>query len=180
DLPDTRKIYESNPETPVEHYINEELFNKRIKMIAEPKINFIIEVLNSDVSNEKWLDIGCGTGEILMAAKAQGFDAYGIESDEREVTFGTVKGLNIKQAFISPETKDKEIIELIKEADIVSLYNLLEHIENPKGFMEFVKENMKLGAKLVIEVPHTPSLAEFVNLTFPMITYRHLTAPQHL
>jgi 2-polyprenyl-3-methyl-5-hydroxy-6-metoxy-1,4-benzoquinol methylase len=130
-----------------------------------------------------WCDVGCGVGELLICLKQNysgQFKGIGIESDPAEIRFGQDKGLEIVQGFITPEITANEIIEIIHKADIVSMLNVLEHIEKPDEMIAFFKQHMKSGAYLAIEVPRHPSLASFVNLMSPELTYRHIEAPAHL
>jgi len=107
-------------------------------------------------------------------------EGIGIEIDPAEIRFGRDKGLKIVQGFIDPDNTSEEIIDIIRKADIVSMLNVLEHIEKPDKIINFYKKHMKKGSNLVIEVPRHPSLASFVNLTSPNLTYRHIVPPVHL
>lgn len=71
-------------------YLNEELFNKRVKQIAYPKVKWISDKINK---KELWIDIGCGTGEILSAAKIFRYEVIGIDSDKKEIEFAKSKGM---------------------------------------------------------------------------------------
>ncbi len=87
-LPNIKKLYSDIPDTPVEHYINKDVFNKRVEMIAKPKVNYIFNIANkNNINLHKWLDIGCGTGEILYEVKKHNCEVIGIESDLREIDF---------------------------------------------------------------------------------------------
>jgi hypothetical protein len=108
------------------------------------------------------------------------FESFGLEIDPAEINFGRSKGLRIIEKFIDPENIDDEIVEIIHKADILSMLNVLEHIEKPDEMISLYKQHMKKGAYLVIEVPRHPSLASFINLVSPDLTYRHLTPPVHL
>ncbi|OGT06716.1 MAG: hypothetical protein A2103_01115 [Gammaproteobacteria bacterium GWF2_41_13] len=154
-------------------YVNKELFAKRVTVIAEPKVQYVTKrVLNKG----KWIDIGCGTGEILYAAKAQGWDALGIESDLEEVNFAKEMGMNVEQLFLGPEN----VGEYVKDATIVSLVNILEHLLEPKMLMKAIAGSISQEARIVIEIPRHPSLSSFANKVFPDLAVRHIYAPDHL
>ena len=44
-------------------YANDSIIDYRIENIAKPKVDYVLSNLKNKVSS--WLDIGCGTGEIL-------------------------------------------------------------------------------------------------------------------
>jgi SAM-dependent methyltransferase len=130
-----------------------------------------------------WCDIGCGVGEVLMALKSfqqSEYEAIGIESEPKALQFGREKGLNIVEGFLDPNNQMENLLNIISDADIVSMFNVLEHVEYPDRVIDIFKKYMKKGSFLVIEVPRHPSLASFSNLVFPQFTYRHIDPPVHL
>ncbi|WP_312353850.1 class I SAM-dependent methyltransferase [Aminipila sp.] len=181
-IPDVKKLYEGNPDTTVDMYVDKDLFYKRVKMIAEPKVNFILNVakqLNIDVRS--WLDIGCGTGEVLYILNKLGYNAMGIESDLREVNFAKQeKKLNIIEGYVDVQEENLEIAQAIQEASVISFFNVLEHINEPDRFIDYIYQNMSDKTLLIFEVPKHPSLASFVNLTAKENIYRHMVPPIHL
>lgn len=182
DLPDINKLYEGVPDKNIEGcYVNEEIFQKRIPIIAKPKVEYVLDVVNK-YSKELnlWLDIGCGTGEILTAVNDFGLKAIGIESDKREVNFAREKGLEVIEDFFDYRNENKKILDALKNSSIVSFFNVLEHIEEPKLFMDHIAKYMSKESFLIFEVPMHPSLASFANLTSPTSSYRHIIPPEHL
>jgi len=187
-IPNARKLYDAEHSAASNHFLDEDVFVKRVQTIALPKVQFIFEAIEQDLKTDKnkkylWCDIGCGVGEILMALKNYNpsCESIGIDIDPREIEFGKGKGLNIIKGFVPPPrmTNDSEsITDIIKQSDVVSMFNVLEHLEHPNEMIDYVKL-MKKGAYLIIEVPKHPSLASFVNLISPAFTYRHILPPIH-
>jgi CMP-N-acetylneuraminic acid synthetase/2-polyprenyl-3-methyl-5-hydroxy-6-metoxy-1,4-benzoquinol methylase len=184
-IPDVKTLYASEGAKASAIYIDDEVFSKRVENIALPKIKFISDSINK-TPNEKllWCDIGCGVGEILMALKnvdyVNYFNGIGIEIDTEEIKFGIKKCLNIIEGFLVPNDVSSEIVKIISTADIISMFNVLEHTEQPDQIIDIFKKYMKNGAYLIIEVPRHPSLSSFANLTNPNLTYRHIVPPIHL
>lgn len=90
------------------------------------------------------------------------------------------KGLEVHNLFIDIEKENEKTRELLEESDIVSFFNVLEHMVNPKGFLDFIGKRMHPGAVLALEVPRHPSAASFANLTCKNQVYRHIDPPIHL
>ncbi len=157
----------------------DETYDERIRMIAIPKIDWVLDVCaNYGIDIGNWIDIGCGGGEILQALKLKSIDGTGIESDKREYEFACKKGLKVRNLRV--DYVNKEISELISSSSVISFFNVLEHIPDPKIFIDYLSNNMKPGSVLVFEVPRHPSLASFANYTGSQFIYRHIVPPIHL
>jgi SAM-dependent methyltransferase len=181
-IPNAKKLYEKEGTPASVIYLDEEVFQRRVETIGLPKIEFVIDAIGEH-NHRMWYDVGCGVGELLEGLKqnySDQIEGIGVEIDPAEIRFGRDKGLRIISGYIDPENTADEIIEIICKADIVSMLNVLEHMEKPDEIMKFYKRHMKSGAYLVIEVPRHPSLASFANLISPGLTYRHIAPPVHL
>ena len=154
-------------------YCDIDNYKRRIESIAIPKIDFI----NSYLSKKgTWLDIGCGVGEIVYAAKMRGWEACGIESDPKEVAFARQQNIPVIQAYLELGN----ISDYVADCDVISLLNILEHINNPVFFLSMISHSIKTDAYVIIEVPRHPSLSSFVNLVFPSLAARHIYPPDHV
>jgi len=176
---DVSSIYDTGNEAQKQAYIDEELFNKRKKLIAKPKAEFIDSVITESASADKglWIDIGCGVGELLYEASALGYDTVGFEADPSEVTFAKNHGLNVIQTYIG-SNQDSSASEYLSNAKIVTAFNILEHIADPLSWMKNIVSQMCKGGHLVIETPREPSLTGFCNLIG--LPYKHMVTAGHL
>jgi len=145
----------------------------RIELIAKPKVEFVTGHIGHVGT---WLDVGCGTGEILVAARDQGWEAIGIESDVDELEFARKQGCQVREAYL---TRDNAQVH-IGIADVVSFFNVLEHIPHPVDLLQAVVTAISPGTYVVIEVPRHPSLSSLANRAFPWLAHRHMYAPDHL
>jgi len=185
-IPNVKNLYDSTSEKTKasEVYLDYDIIPKRVETIALPKVKFIFDSICRTSEKLLWCDIGCGPGEILMALKntdyVDYFEGIGIEISSAEIKFGRKNGLNIFEGFLNVDELNDEIIKIISASDVISMFNVLEHIEQPDKIVDFYRKYMKTGAYLVIEVPRYPSLASFVNLVSPDLTYRHIIPPVHL
>jgi SAM-dependent methyltransferase len=154
-------------------YAVKELFATRVDTVAAPKVRFVSLRTGE---RGKWLDVGCGAGDVLFAANAEGWHAVGLESDPAQVRFARAMGLDVEQIFVDPAT----IGRYVGDAAIVSLINVVEHVLLPDELLRRVADAMRPGARVVVEVPRHPSLSSFAIRTFPEFAARHIYPPDHL
>lgn len=95
--------------------------------------------------NLKVLDIGCGTGDFLKYGKDSGISVLGIEPDE------SARNLSVQKGIPTYKSLDK-----IKEDgfDVITLWHVLEHVENPHDYFEFFKKRLGTNGILIIAVPN--------------------------
>lgn len=174
-------------ESSFECYLSDEIFAKRLENIAMPKIAFIDSVVQNLKNNQNfdfktWLDIGSGGGENLYAAKELGYDIMGFESDKKSLQFSNERlgGEYVRSGFLDITNCDIKLLEWIARVDVITFFNTLEHLENPRKVLGFFGDTMKTGSLLIIEVPRHPSLASYANVMSPHKVYRHLIPPYHL
>lgn len=153
-------------------YIGEDIFRERIQQIARPKIEFCLEHIERP---SLWIDVGCGTGEILEVLKEENIPAIGIESDIEEVQFARSHNLKVTHADFTTIEED-----LFSATQCVSFINILEHIKDPVRVIGNIVRHLPDFAYVIIEVPRHPSLSSYNNLAFSSLSYRHIYAPDHL
>lgn len=170
------KLYKGGEKGSVQKLIymaGEKLFKDRIKQIAVPKVSYCNSLIKG---RGLWVDIGCGSGELLVAARKSGWTVKGFEPDVDEADFAERHGLGVVRGYITAENSRE-----LKDAKIISLINVLEHIGDPVSLLKNAVRNLKPGAYVALEVPHHPALSSFVNLVFPASIYqRHIFPPDHL
>ncbi|MBU3948476.1 MAG: class I SAM-dependent methyltransferase [Proteobacteria bacterium] len=93
------------------------------------------------------LDIGTAGGAFLDAANEFGFDAYGMEPSKDLVERGKSRGLKIEQGTI--ENHDFEAHSF----DMVSLWDVIEHLPDPKAALIEIRNLLKPNGVLLINFP---------------------------
>lgn len=98
------------------------------------------------------LDIGCGTGNFLAAARAAGYAVSGTELDRNAAHFAKeqlglprVLGLTISE-FAEQYTEEK--------FDVVTFFEVLEHQAAPVGFIQKVKACLRPRGYVALSVPN--------------------------
>jgi len=102
------------------------------------------------VSHPTLLDIGTSTGLFVHACAEHGINAIGIDTDASAISIG-------KQLFSAAQLFRKELGEVAaegKQFDFVTLFEVLEHVENPRQLVETAKRLVRPGGKLVVFVPN--------------------------
>ena len=104
----------------------------------------------------KYLDIGCSTGFVVEAAKNIGWDAIGIDLNPSAINFGKDRGLNLKNKSLDEISFDKESF------DVISLFDVLEHLPNPTEIISQALGYLKRGGLLFIYVPNWDSASRIL------------------
>jgi 2-polyprenyl-3-methyl-5-hydroxy-6-metoxy-1,4-benzoquinol methylase len=112
-------------------------------------------------SNGQVLDIGCGRGEFLEAAKAAGLSARGVDQSHESVALCRSKGLDVEQADMF------DYLESLADASLGGAYcaQVVEHLP-PAAVPRLVKllsQKLRLGALVAIETPNPECLAIFAT-----------------
>lgn len=101
--------------------------------------------------NTKALDIGCFNGFFVKKLLSLGYDAQGIDFNKSAVAFGQVKlGLGSR---ISTQTIEA-MIEQEKRFDVITLFEVLEHLPDAKTFLGNVTKLLKNGGVLILSTPN--------------------------
>ena len=95
----------------------------------------------------KVLDIGTAGGAFLDAAKAFGYDAWGMEPSAYLVAQGKKRGLQIEQGTIEKNQFEKNSF------DMICLWDVIEHLTDPKGSLEIIRDLLKPDGVLLINYP---------------------------
>ncbi len=111
-----------------------------------------VKLINSRSKEGKsLLDIGCGTGDFLLAAKQNGWQVTGIEPDEKARAIANTKTNNL--VFESVNLFDLES----QQFDVITLWHVLEHLPDLKKQITTIKQLLKPNGTLIIAVPNFKS-----------------------
>lgn len=112
----------------------------------------LLTMLNKD-ANRCILDLGCGNGHLVSYLVKQGYDAYGTDASENGIAIA--KKEYPGRFFLQDLSTDKLPVELQKvKFDTIVSTEVIEHLYNPDGFIEFCKNVLQKHGELIISTPY--------------------------
>lgn len=129
---------------------------KRIKKLIPPKGTV--------------LDVGCGRGITLSILQKEGVKCFGVERSEVSASSAKSAGVEVFAGDLADAPFDKESF------DIITYWQVLEHLENPLQALEHSFEMLKPNGKLLIQVPDVDGFQS----KFSRDHWFHLDPPRHL
>ncbi len=99
----------------------------------------------------KVLDLGCGTGDLIAILKQKGCKVWGVDLDKNAINFAK-KYFKLENVYpISCE--EFFTLENIPRFDLITAFELLEHLDNPLNFLQNIKNLLKKEGIAVISTP---------------------------
>lgn len=99
----------------------------------------------------RWLDVGCSSGAFVRGARAKGIDASGIELAGPAVASAKSNGLPVEQSRIEDHATDQPY-------DVVTAFDVLEHVQDPTSFLQNAKRLLLPNGKIALTVPNIASV----------------------
>jgi len=98
---------------------------------------------------DRVLDAGTGGGEMVYALRRLGFDAMGLEPDERYARHAReTLGVPVETGFVQDRSFPSG------RFDVITMYHSLEHVEDPVGILTTLRRWLSEGGRLLVEVPN--------------------------
>lgn len=122
--------------------------------------------LNILPNNGKILDIGCGKGNFLQEFQFAfpNWELYGIESSKISLN---IAQQNLSNFNFHEGIYEKKIFD--KKFNFIVAFNVLEHIENPKSFLQNIYHDLDFNGYVCFDVPN------FKINPADLFVYDHLT-----
>jgi SAM-dependent methyltransferase len=162
--------YNENDESKDGGYEDYFFLEKALRLSFRKKIKAINRYFANKSLKKRLLDIGCGPGFFLDEASKH-FDVYGIDISKVAVDYAVNK-LNLKVV----NTKFRNGLFKPNEFDVVTLWDTLEHMEDPQQALREISILVKRNGVLAI------TTGDFLSWTawFWGKKWHLLTVPQHL
>jgi 2-polyprenyl-3-methyl-5-hydroxy-6-metoxy-1,4-benzoquinol methylase len=94
------------------------------------------------------LDVGAGTGDFLNVCKNNGWNTIGVEPSIDAINIAAQKGVFLKENLSHLENK---------EFDVITLWHVLEHVENLSEYISTLNNLLSDKGRLIIAVPNYKS-----------------------
>ena len=129
------------------------LLSPEQEMIDSRKFQYGIEIIESYRSNKGFIvDIGAGSGLFLKLARDSGWKVSAIEYNKSAVEKIKNLGIEVFDRAINGEIYAPDSV------DVVTLWEVLEHINHPNELITQIKKNLRPGGLLFICVPNINAL----------------------
>ena len=103
--------------------------------------------------------MGCFTGRFLLEAKADGWNVAGTEISEPAVNFNLNKN-NIK---VHLHNLMDGLGQLEGNSyDVVTLFDVIEHVSDPKKYLQVIYSLLRPGGLLFIDTPNFNSITRYI------------------
>jgi len=112
-----------------------------------------LDLLNKPQS-KKIMDVGCSFGHFLKVAQERGWDDIGVDLNEKAVDYANnVVKVKVLKCLLADAKFPPDSF------DVVTLWNVLEHVPDPRSLVKDSHRLLKKGGILFIETPNIDSLA---------------------
>lgn len=129
---------------------SEELFLLRTKPNSPSfkRYEFIKKILGKKFDKiETIIEPGCNDGCNLYPFFKKGKNVYGCDYDEKRISIGKKKGINILVGGVD------KLIEINKKADLIIISHVLAHVNDFNRFILDVKKMLKPDGLIFVETP---------------------------
>ena len=116
------------------------------------------------------LDIGCGAGSLLVAARKNGWNAQGLEVAEQATDYVRKLGFEVFHGELQQAEFPSQYFDVITAAEI------LEHLSEPRKLVQEVARVLRPGGLFWVTTPHARGLSARVL----GLKWRCVWPPEHL
>ena len=152
------------------HYSEEyfEPYFKAEQLYLKKRFSKRLREIRQYVDAGMLLDVGCGAGFFLKLAADNGFRTKGVELSQYAADYArTTMGLDVFHGELADAQFEPE------QFDVVTLWHVIEHVHDPKRFLQRINKLLKPGGFLALEVPNIGSIgARIAGMDWEMLAPR--------
>lgn len=116
-----------------------------------------------DMGVRRVLDFGCGFGQFLEMCRLFGLEAHGVERSHARRSGAAVQ-------------IHAELDEAPGNFDAITMFEVLEHLDDPLAMLRALRERLNPGGLMIIEVPDTTGVNEITD----EFSYRKIHPLDHI
>lgn len=115
-------------------------------------------------SISKFLDLGCGTGEMLVESNAKGWETFGIDITDHRISAAKDSSIKFFSGTIFESNYPDNFF------DCIYMDSVLEHVTDPIKYLNELNRILKKGGLAYIGVPNEDSLFNSLKKTIYLLT----------
>lgn len=136
-----------------ESYFSDHNFkNQGYKKLLFERLDWVKEFINIG----RLLDVGCATGAFLKIAQNEGFDVYGVDFSSYAIEEAKK---NIGENVTCINIENQEFPYEKKFFDAITMFDLVEHLNNPYNIFGKIEKMMRVGGVLFIVTQNYNSIS---------------------
>jgi 2-polyprenyl-3-methyl-5-hydroxy-6-metoxy-1,4-benzoquinol methylase len=118
------------------------------RVAAAETFGFFSKAAEGGLSGRRLLEVGPGLGDFLVLARDAGATVLGVEMDGLYADFAEhTRGVPIVR-------KHVEELEKGQTFDVIAMFHVLEHLEDPSSTLRSMQSRLATGGTLFVEVPN--------------------------
>ena len=137
---------------------------------VQTRLEEILAQFASYRQKNRLLDIGCGAGNLLLAARKSGWEAQGLDVSPNAVKHVREQGFEVFQGELCDAQLPAE------QFDVITAAELLEHLPDPRAELQEIARLLRPGGLFWTTTPHARGLAARVL----GLKWRCISPPEHL
>jgi 2-polyprenyl-3-methyl-5-hydroxy-6-metoxy-1,4-benzoquinol methylase len=145
----------------------------RVNSISEITIeryNTLLDKFDKYRNTNNLIDVGCGGGFFLVAAKKRGWNVFGTEFAEEAISICSGKGIQMTKSPLDAANYKNEYF------DVITSFEVIEHINNPRPELASYHKILRRGGVVYVTTPNFNSISrDIVGSRWSVIEY-----PEHL
>lgn len=162
----------SNPTSDFMQTYSIDQFIEYYQPLRRKQYRKMLNRLCSFVPRGNLLDIGCSFGWLLDEAEQLGFNSFGIEPSK-----STIETANLDPNRVICAGIDDLPDVPWNEFDVIVLWHVMEHLENPKKVLELVVSKLKPDGTIVVNVPNAEGFIYRLTYWLYKLTLGQINTP---
>jgi 2-polyprenyl-3-methyl-5-hydroxy-6-metoxy-1,4-benzoquinol methylase len=136
----------------LENYYGRYIRNNSISPITISRYNELLDKFEKYRKTNNILDVGCGDGYFLEVARNRGWNVFGTEYTNEAIGVCRSKKIEIFKGELNYSNFNGI------EFDVVTSFEVIEHINNPKEVIDNILKLLRIGGALYFTTPNFNSI----------------------